>query len=46
MWSFHVYNLPFQCTIAIAAAVEELPDVHGINDQQTGVLLFFIRLFF
>jgi hypothetical protein len=47
--------IPFQSTIANADAVEEppddhasecQPDVHGVNDQRTGVLLFFIRLFY
>jgi len=52
--SYFMYK-PFQSTIAIAAAVEEprddhasecQPDVHGVDDQRTGVLLFFIPLFY
>lgn len=47
--------IPFQSTIAIAASVEEYPDdhpsqcqldVHGVNDQRTGVFLFFICLLY
>jgi len=47
----YAYNLLFQSTVAIAAAVEEPldvnaaehgPDVDGFNDHRTGVLLFFI----
>lgn len=47
----YAYNLSFQSTIANAAAVEGPPDAHasecgpdvdGVNDHQTGMLLFFI----
>lgn len=47
----YAYDLSSQSTIAIAAAVEEPPDAHasecgpdvdGVNDHQTGMLLFFI----
>lgn len=47
----YTYNLFFQSSIAIGAAVvepldahasEHRPDVDGFNDHRTGVLLFFI----